>query len=121
MSNNRDIRRYRLFDQVIQLSQATYTSANKESSSYQAQYSPQGLPLMIAHKSPRKDNVLNGDLGTFRQGATWYCSRRDWAKEQQDAVIRRANERPTSTVIMLSSMLVSMPSLKYQGACKGWG
>jgi hypothetical protein len=30
---------------------------------------------------------------TFRQGATYYRNARDWAKEQRDEAIRRANER----------------------------
>jgi hypothetical protein len=36
---------------------------------------------------------MTGNIETFRQGATYYRNSRDWAKEQRDEVIRRANER----------------------------
>lgn len=36
---------------------------------------------------------MTGNIETFRQGATYYRNGRDWAKEQRDEAIRRANER----------------------------
>lgn len=36
---------------------------------------------------------MTGNIETFRQGATYYRNGRDWAKEQRDKAIRRANER----------------------------
>ena len=36
---------------------------------------------------------MTGNIETFRQGATYYRNGRDWAKEQRDETIRRANER----------------------------
>src|SRR5271156_6090562 len=36
---------------------------------------------------------MTGNIETFRQGATAYRNARDWAKEQRDEAIRRANER----------------------------
>lgn len=36
---------------------------------------------------------MTSDFETFRQGATAYRNARDWAKEQRDEAIRRANER----------------------------
>ncbi|KAL9127755.1 MAG: hypothetical protein Q9175_007672 [Cornicularia normoerica] len=37
--------------------------------------------------------VMTGHIETFRQGATYYRNGRDWAKQQRDEAIRRANER----------------------------
>lgn len=56
---------------------------------------------------------LTSDLDTFRQGATWYRNGRDWAKEQRDDAIRRANERATSNVVE-STMPASVRSAKHQ-------
>lgn len=36
---------------------------------------------------------MTSDFETFRQGATAYRNARDWAKEQRDEAIRRANGR----------------------------
>jgi hypothetical protein len=36
---------------------------------------------------------MTGNEKTFRQGATAFRNARDWAKEQRDEAIRRANER----------------------------
>jgi len=36
---------------------------------------------------------MTGNRETFRQGATAYRNARDWAKEQRDKVIKRANDR----------------------------
>ena len=36
---------------------------------------------------------MTSDPETFRQGATFYRNARDWAKEQRDEAIRRANEK----------------------------
>lgn len=36
---------------------------------------------------------MTRNLDTLRQGATAYRNARDWAKEQRDEAIRRANER----------------------------
>lgn len=36
---------------------------------------------------------MTGNIETFRQGATHYQNARDWAKEQRDEAIRRANKR----------------------------
>lgn len=36
---------------------------------------------------------MTGNIETFRQGATAYRNARDWAKEQREEAIRRANER----------------------------
>ena len=36
---------------------------------------------------------MTSDLETFRKGATYYRNGRDWAMEQRDEAIRRANER----------------------------
>ena len=36
---------------------------------------------------------MTGNIETFRQGATAYRNARDWAKEQRDEAIRRANAR----------------------------
>lgn len=36
---------------------------------------------------------MTGNAETFRQGATFYRNARDWAKEQRDEAIRRANEK----------------------------
>lgn len=36
---------------------------------------------------------MTGNTETFRQGVTAYRNARDWAKEQRDKAIRRANER----------------------------
>ncbi|KAL8886647.1 MAG: hypothetical protein Q9215_005687 [Flavoplaca cf. flavocitrina] len=36
---------------------------------------------------------MTGNIETFQQGATYYRNGRDWAKEQRDKAIRRANER----------------------------
>lgn len=35
---------------------------------------------------------MTGSVETFRRGATAYRNARDWAKEQRDEAIRRANE-----------------------------
>jgi len=42
--------------------------------------------------------AMTSNPAAFRDGATWYRNGRDWAKEQRDAVIIRANEitRPES-------------------------
>ncbi len=37
--------------------------------------------------------AMTGNAETFRQGSTAYRNARDWAKEQRDEAIRRANER----------------------------
>ncbi|KAG9229574.1 hypothetical protein BJ875DRAFT_507856 [Amylocarpus encephaloides] len=37
--------------------------------------------------------ALTSDLDTFRRGATAFRNARDWAKEQRDEAIRRANKR----------------------------
>jgi hypothetical protein len=36
---------------------------------------------------------MTGNIETFRQGATAFRNARDWAKEQRDEAIERANER----------------------------
>ena len=36
---------------------------------------------------------MTGNVETFREGATSYRNARDWAKEQRDEAIRRANEK----------------------------
>lgn len=38
---------------------------------------------------------MTGNIKTFREGATWYRNGRDWAKEQRDEAIKRANEKAT--------------------------
>ena len=36
---------------------------------------------------------MTGNRNTFLEGATWFRNARDWAKEQRDEFIARANER----------------------------
>lgn len=52
---------------------------------------PEGRPEYYMHRL--KAWAMISDVETFRQGATAYKNARDWAKEQRDEAIRRANER----------------------------
>jgi hypothetical protein len=38
---------------------------------------------------------MTANANAFREGATWYRNGKDWAKEQRDNAIRRANEQAT--------------------------
>lgn len=38
---------------------------------------------------------MTGNVETFREGATWYRNGRDWAKEQRDDAIKKANTTNT--------------------------
>ncbi|EED22704.1 conserved hypothetical protein [Talaromyces stipitatus ATCC 10500] len=43
--------------------------------------------------------ALTDSIDTFREGATWFRNGRDWAKEQRENAIRRANDHFTSNVV----------------------
>ena len=42
---------------------------------------------------------MTSDSGAFREGATWYRNGRDWAKEQRDEAIRRANKKANQIIV----------------------
>ncbi|EED23385.1 hypothetical protein TSTA_068120 [Talaromyces stipitatus ATCC 10500] len=48
---------------------------------------------------------------TFQEGATWYRNGRDWAKEQRDEAIRRANEKATQNIIRSSAVNTSFSTV----------
>jgi hypothetical protein len=50
---------------------------------------------------------LTHDVDVLRQGATWYRNGRDWAKEQRDDAIRRANKQSTNVQIESTSVNAS--------------
>jgi hypothetical protein len=53
--------------------------------------SPGGRPEYFLNQL--KGWSMTSDPDTFRQGASWFRNARDWAKEQRDGAIARANER----------------------------
>lgn len=57
---------------------------------------------------------LTGNIETFRQGAGAYRNLRDWAKEQRDGAIKRANER---AVELPANRLAVDPSLHRTPSC----
>jgi hypothetical protein len=48
---------------------------------------------------------------TFREGATWYRNGRDWAKEQRDDAIRRANEKATQNIFESTAVNTSFSTI----------
>ncbi|KAH0829541.1 hypothetical protein FOPE_10376 [Fonsecaea pedrosoi] len=64
--------------------------------------------------------ILNSDAESFRQGVTAYRNGRDWAKEQRNEAIRKANERavnngPIDTVGSRDEIATNLNSAVVQG------
>lgn len=58
---------------------------------------PRGQPEYF--KTYLNGYCMTGDLETFRKGASAYRNARDWAKEQRDEAIKKANERSFNSQI----------------------
>ncbi|KAH8706062.1 hypothetical protein BGW36DRAFT_354439 [Talaromyces proteolyticus] len=51
------------------------------------------------HMTQIKGWSMTSDSDAFREGATWYRNGRDWAKEQRDDAIKKANQQATRDLI----------------------